>query len=203
MLRLCHPDTTPAAAVQWIQKLDDHNDRYAEDRKKLDDVEMAALGDLSIIVSFMHMTGTAIPLAPVSRKSGLLFTNRSKELDEKLIALKPKADFGDFVVPMENLLEPQMATDALAALDDFILQETSDRLGSLYEGILQESLNDLKNKYTEAKARLEEADKKTTYVPLPTEPLSSVDTRIGPGRAKEKIRPAGSVYTIAPLTARP
>jgi hypothetical protein len=32
ILRLCHPDTKHTAAVEWIQKLDDHNTRHADDR---------------------------------------------------------------------------------------------------------------------------------------------------------------------------
>lgn len=38
-LRLCHPDTSPVAAVQWIQKLDDHNALHDEDRKRLSEAE--------------------------------------------------------------------------------------------------------------------------------------------------------------------
>lgn len=196
ILRLCHKDTTPATAVQWIQKLDDHNDRYVEDRKKLTQDEVAALGDLSIIVSFMHITSTAVPMAPVSRKSGLLFTARADGLGTELNNLKPKADFGDYLIPVDNLLEPEMATGALSALDDFVIQQTGARLGSLYEDIVQDSLKDLENKYDEAKARLEKADKQTTYVPLPTESSPPGDTRLAERRAKEKTRPTGSVYTI-------
>jgi hypothetical protein len=197
ILRLCHPDTSPSAAIQWIQKLDDHNVRHEDDRKKLDEAEAAALGDLAIIVSFMHTTSTAISMAPLSRKSGLLFTARAKELHDELANLKPKADFGDYLIPIDNLLEPQMATRALAALDDFIIQGTGARLGSLYEDIVQDSLKDLEKLYARAKARLEKADKATTYVPLPLESSPSGDARLAYRRAKEKTRPAGSsVYTI-------
>lgn len=203
VLRLCHPDTSPDAAVQWIQKLDDHNARYPEDRKKLSEAEVYALGDLAIIVSFMHMTGSAIAMTPVSRKSGLLFTSRSKELEVELDELKPKADFGDYLVPMGNLLEPNMATGALTALDDFVRQVTGARLGSLYEDTVQDSVMDLEKKCTEAQTRLEEAGKKTTYVPLPTETSSTDDARLAHRRAKEKTRPAESVYTITPSQETP
>jgi hypothetical protein len=183
--------------VQWIQKLDNHNARHDEDRKKLCEAEAAALGDLAIIVSFMHTTSTAVSMAPLSRKSGILFTARAKELDDELINLKPKADFGDYLIPMDNLLEPQMAASALAALDDFIIQGTGARLGSLYVDIVQESLADLDKMYLQAKARLEKADNETTYVPVPTESSPSGDARLASRMAKEKTRPTGSsVYTI-------
>jgi hypothetical protein len=196
VLRLCHVDTSAATAVQWIQKLDDHNTQYADDRKKLAEPEMEALGDLAIIVSFMRMTSTAIPMTPVSRKSGLLFTARVAELEAELNGLKPKADFGDFVIPMDNLLEPQVSTGALSALDEFIIRETGAKLGSLYEDVVQDSLKDLEIKYAEAKARLDKAGKQTTYVPLPEDLTPSSSARVADRSAKEKTRPSGSVYTI-------
>lgn len=95
ILQLCHPDTSPATASQWIQKIDDHNARYNDDRKKLTEPEVAALGDLAIIVSFMHATSTAMSMVPVSRKSGVLFTARFTELETELNNIKLTADFGD------------------------------------------------------------------------------------------------------------
>jgi hypothetical protein len=109
ILRLCHSDTSPSDAIQWIQKLDDHNARYDDDRKRLNEADAAALGELAIIVSFMYTTSTAVSMSPLSRKPGLMFSARAKELDGELKNLKPKADFGDFVIPMNNLLEPNMA----------------------------------------------------------------------------------------------
>jgi hypothetical protein len=196
ILRLCHQDTSAAAAVQWIQKLDDHHAQYDDDRKKLAGAEMDALGDLAIIVSFMHITSTAISMAPVSRKSGLLFTARVTELEAELNTLKPKADFGDYLIPMDNLLEPRVSNGALAALDNFIVHETGVKLGSLYEDVVQDSLVGLETMYAEAKTRLEKADKQTSYVPLPTEPLASSISKLADRKAKEKTRPVGSVYTI-------
>jgi hypothetical protein len=197
VLRLCHSETCPSAAVQWIQKLDDHNARYPEDRGKLAEAEAVALGDLAIIVSFMHVTSTAISMTPLSRKSGLVFTARARELDAELNQLKPKSDFGDYLIPIGNILEPQMASRALVALDEFIMQETGAKLGSLCEDIVQDSLEDLEKMCAEAKARLEKADKKTTYVPLPAELSTSGDARLAHRRAKEKTCPTGSsVYVI-------
>jgi hypothetical protein len=203
ILQLCHPDTSPAAAAQWIQKIDDHNARYDDDRKKLDDPDVTALDDLAIITSFMHVTSTAFTMAPVSKKSGVLFTARSTELESELNIIKLKADFGDHLVPMDNLLEPQVAGNALVALDEFVVRETGARLGSLYEDTVQDALQDLEHKYTEAKARVDKADV-TTYVPLPEgQPLTS-EARIAQRSAKEKTRPVGpSVYTISPPLETP
>jgi hypothetical protein len=195
ILRLCHSDTSPSDAVSWIQKLDEHNGRYADDRAKLNETEMAALDELIMIVSFMHMISTAINMAPVSRKSGLQFTARMTDLDLILNSIKSRADFGNYVVPMNNLLEPQMATSALTALDDFVLREAGVRLGSLYEEVLTDSLSELDYMYADEKARLGQADV-TTYVPLPKDSPAK-DAQVSPSRAKEKTRSANpSAYTI-------
>jgi hypothetical protein len=133
ILRLCHSDTNPAAAVHWVQKLGDHNSQYSDDRERLSESELDAFDGLAMIVSFMHITSSTISTAPISRKSGLLFTARAAKLESTLNELKPKADFGDHLVPMDNLLGPQVNNNALAALDEFITRETGSRLGSLYE----------------------------------------------------------------------
>ena len=204
ILRLCHSDTTAVAAAQWIQKLDAHNGQYADDREKLTEAEMDAFDDLAIIVSFMHMTSTAISMAPVSPKSGLLFAARVATLDADLSMLKPRADFRDHLVPIDNLLEPQVSDNALAALDDFITRETGSKLGSLYENVVQDSLKDLEKMCAEAKARLEDSGRKTTYIPLPAEALPSGDAKVTQRKTKERAHPTPpSVYAITGTTEAP
>lgn len=209
ILRICHPDTSPADALQWTQKLDEHNAIYENDRKRLSEAGITALGELVIIISFMHIMSTALPMTPVSRKSGLLFTARSAALETELKGLKSKADFGDFLVPMDNLLEPQMASSALASLDDLVTKETGAPLGSLYESIVQDSLRDLEKICLEAKAKQEKTNSKTTYVPIPTSSSPSKNDNVKDSqshrRAKEKSRPAtSSTYTItSPPTPEP
>ncbi|KAK0938441.1 hypothetical protein LTR29_009967 [Friedmanniomyces endolithicus] len=157
VLRLCHPDTSAAAAVQWIQKLDDHNARHPQDRKRMHENQMTALGDLTIIA---------------------------------------RADFGDFLVPIGNRLEPDMSARALAALDDFIVDTTGARFGSLYEDMIKDSSDDLESMYVKAKAKLEQADKKTTYVPFAAKATSSTDDLVQRRKEKEKTRPLGAIYDI-------
>jgi len=204
ILRLCHSDTNVADAVQWIQKLGDHNAQYADDRKKLTGAEMDAFDDLAVIVGFMHITSKTISMAPISRKSGLLFTARVANLESTLNDLKLKADFGDHLIPRDNLLEPQVSNNALAALDDFITQETGSKLGWLYENIVQDSLGDLGKMCDDAKARVEEDDRKTTYVPLPLDSLPSGDAHVAHKKAKKRTHTtAPSVYAITGIADMP
>ena len=196
ILRLCDPETSVDNAVQWMQKLDDHNDRYADDRAKLSSGEMEALGDLAIAISFKHIASTAVSMTPVSSKAGVQFRARAAELEAELNNLKPKADFSEFVVPFMNILEPQMATKALAALEDFIVHETGAKLGSLYSDLVHDSLKDLEMIYLRAKTKAENTHKQRTYVPLPKEPSPLRDSMLADRRDKEKTRPTDSVYTI-------
>ncbi|KAK0844695.1 hypothetical protein LTR02_003625 [Friedmanniomyces endolithicus] len=196
VLRLFHPDTSPAAAAQRVQKLDDHNVRHPQDGKRMHENQITAFGDLTIIVSFMHSMSTSIALTPISRKSGLLYVSRMTDLDTEIDHHKAQADFGDFLVPMGNLLEPDMSARALAALDDFIVDTTGARLGALYEDIIQDSLDDLESMYAKAKAKVEQADKKSTYVPLAANATLSPGDRVQRRREKEKTRPLGAIYDI-------
>jgi hypothetical protein len=164
-----------------------------------------ALGDLTIIVSFMHTLSTSIAMVPSSRKSGLLFTARVCEVDTELDQYEAEADFGDHLVPMDNILEPGVAGNALQALSGFVIDRAGASLGALYEDMLTECLDDIEKIYSETKARLEKDEKKTAYVPLSAEEPKSISLRVERRREKEKTRPAeANVYDItAPAPTHP
>ncbi|KAK4623624.1 O-acetyltransferase PaAT-1 [Fulvia fulva] len=167
ILQLCHPDTTPKQAVEWIQKLDAHNAKFAGDHARLLEDEMTALGGLAVIVSFIQAMSTTISLNP-SGKQAQRFVSRSAKLVEELNRLKSQADFGDHVIPMYNILEPGVATAALQALNDFVVHTTGEKLGLLYHDLSEDSLADLEESYLQAKAKAVAAEQATTYVPFPT-----------------------------------
>jgi len=112
------------------------------------------------------------------------------------VSPQARADFGDFLVPIGNRLEPDMSARALAALDDFIVDTTGARFGSLYEDMIKDSSDDLESMYVKAKAKLEQADKKTTYVPFAAKATSSTDDLVQRRKEKEKTRPLGAIYDI-------
>lgn len=155
ILRLCHPDTNHTNAAQWIQKLDDHNTRHTDDLQRLMEGQVLALGDLAIIVSFMHTLSTSLAMVPGSKKLGLLFTGRTAELDIELAQYKVEADFGDHLVPANTLLEPGVAANALGALDEFVVERAGTSLGSLYKDMLHDCLKDPEKKYRDTKRSLE------------------------------------------------
>ncbi|KAK5733716.1 hypothetical protein LTS12_026871 [Elasticomyces elasticus] len=202
ILRLCHPDTSHTSATQWIQKLDYHHNRHADDLKRLTDDQVLALGDLAIIVSFMHIMSTSLTMVTVSKKSGLLFTGRMAGLETELAQYKAIADFGDCLIPRDNLLEPGTAANALQALDGFIVEHAGTSLGSLYEDMLDECLDDIDVRYMDAKTRLDKAER-TVYVPLPAEEPKSASFRAEQRREKAKTRPAEArVHDITAIAPR-
>lgn len=141
-------------------------------------------------------------MVPSSKKSGLLFTGRTSDLDTELAQYKAEADFGDHLVPTDNLLEPGAASNALRVLDDFIVQQAGTKLGSLYEDLLDECLRDIEKKYSDAKARLEKAEKKA-YVPLPAEKPKPASFRAEQRREKAKTRPTEArEYDITAIAPR-
>ncbi|KAK5705489.1 hypothetical protein LTR97_002608 [Elasticomyces elasticus] len=202
ILRLCHPDTSHTSAAQWVQKLDDHNSQHADDCKRITEDQVLALGDLVIIVSFMHTLSTSLTMVPGSKKSGLLFTGRTAELNAELARYEAAADFGDHLVPTHNLLEPGVAASSLRALDEFVIEHAGTSLGSLYENMLDGCLGDIEKTFALVKSRLEVVDK-TTYVPLPSEEPKTASFRAEQRREKEKTRPAEvKVYDITAIAPR-
>ncbi|KXS94242.1 hypothetical protein AC578_10103 [Pseudocercospora eumusae] len=206
ILRLCHPDTKHTDAAQWIQKLDDHHKRYPDDLERLNQEQVLALGELAIIISFMHTLSTSLTKVAESKKLGLLFTGRTAELDTELARYKAAADFGDHLVPTDNLLEPGVASNALQALDDFMVEKAGASLGSLHEDLLHDCLNDVEKMYSDAKLRAEKSEKQNqqSYVPPMMEDPKPANFRAEQRREKAKTRPAGearahAITAIAPV----
>ncbi|KAI7169341.1 hypothetical protein KC360_g7538 [Hortaea werneckii] len=198
ILRLCHADTNHKEAVQWIQKLEDHNTQHADDRQRLSETQVFALGDLSIIVSFMHSLSSCLTMASRSTKAGLFFTGRIDKLNDELSQYKAEADFGDYLVPVDSILKPSVANSALRALDGYMVERSGTRMGSLYDGMLDECLEDIEQKYASAKSRLQKDGK--SVAPSPTGERASTSFRAQERREKAKTRPAtASTYEITPL----
>lgn len=203
ILRLCHPDTKHTDAARWIRTLDDHNTRHPDDRQRLDAGQVLALGDLAIIVSFMHTLSTSLAMVATqgSKKLGILFTGRTTALDTELAQYKAETDFGDHLVPADNLLEPNVAGDALKSLNEFISERAGISLGSLYEELLQHCLNDVEKKCSDAKLRLDKAEKQQSYIPPRVEEPKPASFRAEQRREKAKTRPAdeASIYEITAI----
>ncbi|RDW79311.1 uncharacterized protein DSM5745_06163 [Aspergillus mulundensis] len=194
LLHLCEPKTSAIKSVQWIAKLDELH--HAEPRKleELFDSEYDALGDLAVIAAFIQSLAASLPLPPPNGTKGQVFVSRLKSLTTELDALTDDLDLSDFVVPIDNLLEPGVAERALVVLNNFIINKAGSEIGLLYEGVTEEALNAVQVQYSENRAI--EKDLQTrlsiTEVSTPT-PEVIIQER----REKAKTRPAhSSVYSI-------
>lgn len=206
ILRICHPDAKHTEAAQWMQRLDDHNTRHPDDFQRLTGSQVLALGDVAIIVSFMHTLSTSLAMVAGSKKLGVLFTTRMGELDAELAQYKGEADFSDHVVPTGNLLEPGVASKALESLEDFVIERAGTSLGGLYEEILHDCVTDVEKKCSDAKLNFDKAQSQQQQqqpLALPTvEEPKPASFRAEQRREKAKTRPAEEVsaYNITALT---
>ncbi|KAF6811521.1 hypothetical protein CSOJ01_05654 [Colletotrichum sojae] len=133
ILRLCHPDTNAIKVVDLIKKLSELHQAHPAEREKLTEREAKSLGDLAVIVAFIQDLSPAVSMPSLSRKKGQLFVSRAQELEAEFNRLKKDLDVGDFVVPIDNLLEPGMAEGALKTLDAFVFERSGTKLGFLSE----------------------------------------------------------------------
>ncbi|KAI3542681.1 hypothetical protein CABS01_04147 [Colletotrichum abscissum] len=197
MLRLCHPDTTAAKAVEWLKKLGDLHQAHPEEREKLAESEFESLCDLATTVAFMQDVTSTISTPAPSRKKGQLFVSRSQELEKELNELKTGIDLRDFAVPIDNLLEPGMTAEALENLNQFMIDNAGAKLGVLYEDLVFECFSDLENQYEQYKVKIGQGQKEWTPLPVPApEPR---ETLVEQRRQKEKTRPAHvSAFEVGP-----
>ncbi|KAL5625823.1 hypothetical protein FOBRF1_000166 [Fusarium oxysporum] len=182
LLRLCQPETTVTKAVEWMEKLSDLYKAHPLEREKLDERE-----------SPVHSFPSA------SRKKGNLLVTGLQEVDTELNQIKKEVDLRDYAAPIDNLLEPGMSAKALEALDEFVVEKTGTKMGSLYQDELEKAFRNVEEQYQHAKDKANK-DSKVAFIPIDTTPVDAKE-RIETRRQKEKTRPEhSSLYAITPIT---
>ncbi|KAF2786626.1 hypothetical protein K505DRAFT_330229 [Melanomma pulvis-pyrius CBS 109.77] len=200
MLRLCQDETNWPGSAQWLQKLEDLHRAHPLEIDKMMEREFDSLGDLAVIVTFLQSLSSAVRLPATSRKNGHLFVSEYSNLENELRQLKSGVDLGDFAIPINNLLEPGMASAALIALDQYFVEKTGTKLGFLYQDLVDDCVSNIYKRFEERKAKVSEAE--AEYM-VPTD-LGAPKSWIQQRRQKEKTRPAhSSIYEITPQAAAP
>ncbi|KAF2969081.1 hypothetical protein GQX73_g4460 [Xylaria multiplex] len=201
LLCLCQAEVTASKAVEWLTKLSELHSTYPEKRDDLNSREFEALGDQAAIVGFIQSLSSTLSLPAFNRKKGQQFITGAAELEEELNKIKPVIDLSDFVVPIDNLLEPGVADAALKAFDEFVIEKTGTKLGFLYLDLINDCIAGL---YKQLALTRGEATKKAAketkgeYIPFPPEPPKASEVRVQERRQKEKTRPThSSVYEIS------
>ncbi|KIW66111.1 hypothetical protein PV04_08315 [Phialophora macrospora] len=196
MLRLCQLETDALKATDWMNKLSELHDAHPSEREKLEEREADSLSDLAIIISFIQDLSPATSMPSLSRKKNQMFVARSQELDAEMNELKSKIDLRDLVVPIDNLLEPGVASKTLNLLDHFILENAGTKLGFLYQDLVEECFVEMERQYKLVKDRM--AQKEPAEVtPTPPRVPEPRETRVERRKQKEKTRPShSSIFEI-------
>ena len=196
MLRLCQLETDALKATDWIKKLSDLHEAHPSEREKTQAREADSVGDLAIITSFIQDISPAISMPSLSRKKNQMFVTGTQALDAEMNELKSKIDLRDFVVPIDNLREPSVASKTLSLLDMFIVDNAGTKMGFLYQDLIEECFVEIERQYEVAKKRAEQkelAEAKPTPPPDPEPREKRVEQR----QLKEKTRPShSSVFEI-------
>ncbi|CVL06140.1 uncharacterized protein FMAN_03873 [Fusarium mangiferae] len=202
LLRLCQPETTVTKAVEWMEKLSDLYKAHPLEREKLEERASHTLHDVAAIVAFVQDLSSVHSFSPASRKKGNLLVTSLQEVDAELNQIKKEVDLRDYAAPIDNLLEPGMSAKALGALDEFVVEKTGTKMGSLYQDELEKAFRNVEKQYQQAKDKANK-DTKADFVPIETTPVDAKE-RIEIRRQKEKTRPEhSSVYAITPTTDSP
>ncbi|KAI1161686.1 hypothetical protein F5B18DRAFT_627260 [Nemania serpens] len=202
LLRLCQAEVTAPKTVDWLTNLDELHNKSPEKRNNLHEGEIGALGDLVIIVSFIQSLSPAISMPALSRKKGQRYVTGAAELEVELNQAKPELDLSDFVIPIDNLLEPGIADAALKAFDKFIIKKTGSKIGFLYLDLIDDCITKLHEQLaiqTQQEAAIKAGkEAKIEYIPFPPESPKGPEVRVQERRQKEKTRPAhSSMYEIS------
>jgi hypothetical protein len=131
-----------------------------------------------------------------SRKNKQGFVSRLQELEVELNQLKKQVDLREFVVPIDNLLEPGIAANALRMLDQFVVEKAGTKMVLLYQDLVEDCLSGLQEQHQKLKTRLKDDEMDSFPHPVAApQPEERVERR----RQKEKTRPPhSSAYEFAP-----
>ncbi|KAJ9150091.1 hypothetical protein NKR19_g5425 [Coniochaeta hoffmannii] len=111
-----------------------------------------------------------------SRKKGQMFVSRSHGLEAELNLRRERIDLRDFAVPLDNLLEPGIADQAMKSLADFVVEGSGTTIGLIYQ--------DLDEQYRLMQQKL------ATKPEVPNFSPETLPEHIEQRRQKEKICPS-------------
>ena len=199
LLQLCQEETKPSKAAEWLQKLEEFGHANPLEKDKLSDREHDSLGDLAVIVSFIQDLCSVEKLpAAKTKKDEQSFVFGYAALERELGDLKSGVDLSDFVIPLENIQCPDMATAALQKLDEYIVENTGTTLGFLYQDLLDECVANIRKQHEQQKAKKAGEDKAAAKNAVPAAPAQDRELTVQHRREKQKTRPAASTYDITP-----
>ena len=199
MLRLCQDETNWSNAAQWLQKLEDLHRAHPLEQDKLSEREYDSLGDLAIIVTFIQSLSSVAQLPAPNHKKSQPFVLGFASLDKELRQLKDGVNLGDYVIPIDNLLEPGMAEGALSTLDQYIVEKTGTKLGFLYQDLVESCVSSIEQQYEQQKAKASKPQAEYTTPTAPEASASVMQLR----KQKEKTRSAqSSIYEITPQSTK-
>ncbi|PWY81741.1 hypothetical protein BO94DRAFT_470188 [Aspergillus sclerotioniger CBS 115572] len=148
MHRLCHPETNPSKAVDWIKKMDDLHRTDRTERAKMTKQEFDAFGDLAITTSFVQTLSASLPIPSARQKNAPTYTGKLKDSFTTIDLLKKDLDISSYVVPIESLLESEKSQAALNALNrSFFGEESSSDISLLYLPLARCAIFKLQNQY--------------------------------------------------------
>lgn len=102
--------------------------------------------------------------------------------------LKPNIDLREFVVPTDNLIEPEQASRALILLNNLVVENAGTKMGFLYEDLIEECLVETESQYRSPKQRAEHKEPLETIPTAPPVPEAR-EKYIEQRKQKGKTRP--------------
>ncbi|KAL3465592.1 hypothetical protein BJX64DRAFT_49786 [Aspergillus heterothallicus] len=160
--------------------------------------ELDAFSDFVVVTSFVQTGMVSLQLSLPHLRKGQIYVAKIKALEAELCLTKTNVDLGDFAIPIDNLLGEGIPNRALAVLNEFIVEQTSTGLGSLYQDVNEDCLSHIKcqcHEQTTAVAGVSE-------VPFQETKSLSNPYNVKARGQKAKSRPAhSSCYSIISIPA--
>ncbi|KAL2065142.1 hypothetical protein VTL71DRAFT_4283 [Oculimacula yallundae] len=198
LLSLCQ-ESEPAKAIALVRKIDQLHRSDPQSRDQMHTSEYEAFSNLATTAGFIMDISTVLSMPAKGGKKNQFYTPRSKALAFELNSVKEAIDLSAYAAPMTKLLDDdKKGMKIWEAFDTFVLDKTGTKLETLYEDLIEQSLENLHAYHIQQQTKT--AQNKTALQPyVPIVGTSTPAERIEQRREKDKSRPAHSSFFYAPV----
>lgn len=198
VMKLCQAETTVTGATTWIKELDNLLQSNPDARDRMSEADFNAFNDLAAVAHITKALATtlALPSAKLKKSQDQIYSQTSKDLSSEIDGLKTALDLSEYVIPIDNLLEPGVASSALQKLEHFIVEKTGTRIGLLYEDLIDSCISEVLLRCEQVKTE-EQTNIKASDAALSSRIIPALEDKIKQRKQKEKTRPPhSSAYDI-------
>lgn len=197
LLRLCQTDLKPAAAMEWVDRLEALLQSHPDEQQRLNENEHDALDDLKVIICFIQDVSKSKAVPDPGRKGEAVFIGRLRSLRNELRPIQHGIDLLDYALPIDNLQKFESAQSALRDMETAIRDSKGGGFKLIYQNLLEDCFADLE-RFLQLAVTVEDRTSALSEISSKTDCGGTDDIHPRTEKHKVKTRPASTLTDERP-----